>query len=63
MILAPKRTIMPGKTYRPKEVAAKLRPVAALMSQVRNAADAVRQIGIAEATSYRCLRLTCQNKM
>ena len=44
---------MPKKVHGPEEIVAKLRQVELLMTQGRSAADAVRAIGVTEATYYR----------
>ena len=44
---------MPKKRYTPEEIVAKLRQVDVLVSQGRNIADAIRQIGVSEVTYYR----------
>ena len=44
---------MPRKVHGAEEIVAKLRPVELLMTQGRSAADAVRAIGVTEATYYR----------
>ena len=44
---------MPRKRYTPEEIVAKLRQVDVLVSQGQNLADAIRQIGVSEATYYR----------
>ena len=44
---------MPRKRYTPEEIVAKLRQVDVLVSQGRNIADAIRQIGVSEVTYYR----------
>ena len=47
---------MPGKSYKPEEIVAKLRQVDVLISQGQSAADAIRQIGVTEVTYYRWRR-------
>jgi putative transposase len=42
-----------GKRHKPEEVVAKLRQVDVLTAQGSTVADAVRQIGVTEFTSYR----------
>ena len=37
---------MPGKSYKPGEIVAKLRQVDVLISRGQSAADAIRQIGL-----------------
>jgi putative transposase len=44
---------MPKRTYKPEEIVAKLRQVELLQSQGKSTADAVRAIGVTEATYYR----------
>ncbi len=44
---------MPRKIYKPEEIVAKLRQVEVLTSQGQSASDAIRQIGVTEATFYR----------
>lgn len=44
---------MPRKRYKPEEIVAKLRQVDVLVSQGKNMADAIRQIGVSEVTFYR----------
>ena len=44
---------MAKKRYTPEEIVAKLRQVDVLVSQGRNVADAIRQIGVSEVTYYR----------
>ena len=44
---------MPRKVHGAEEIVAKLRQVELLMAQGRSAADAVRAIGVTEATYYR----------
>ena len=44
---------MPKKTHKPEEIVAKLRQVDVLVSQGRNVADAIREIGVTEVTYYR----------
>jgi len=44
---------MAKKRYAPEEIVAKLRQVDVLVSQGRNVADAIRQIGVSEVTYYR----------
>lgn len=44
---------MARKSYKPEEIVAKLRQVDVLVSQGRNVADAIRQIGVSEVTYYR----------
>ena len=44
---------MPRKRYKPEEIVAKLRQVDVLASQGTSIADAIRQIGVSEVTSYR----------
>ena len=44
---------MPRKHHKPEEIVAKLRQVDVLVSQGRNIADAIRQIGVSEVTYYR----------
>ena len=44
---------MPRKVHGAEEIVAKLRQVELLMTQGRSAADAVRAIGVTEATYYR----------
>ena len=44
---------MPKKVHGAEEIVAKLRQVELLMTQGRSAADAVRAIGVTEATYYR----------
>ena len=44
---------MARKRHKPEEIVAKLRQVDVLVSQGQNVADAIRQIGVTEVTSYR----------
>jgi putative transposase len=44
---------MPRKLYKPEEIIAKLRQVEVLTSQGKSAADAIRSIGVTDATYYR----------
>ena len=44
---------MPRKVHGPEEFVAKLRQVEMLMTQDKSTADAVRAIGVTEATYYR----------
>lgn len=44
---------MPRKIYKPEEIIAKLRQVEVLTSQGATAVDAIRSIGITDATYYR----------
>src|SRR4051794_14626964 len=50
--MARRRTAMPRKSYKPKEIVAKLRQVDVLTSQGKNVAEAIRSIGISEVTYY-----------
>ena len=43
---------MPRKRYKPEEIVAKLRQVDVLVSQGQSLADAIRQIGVSEASFY-----------
>ena len=43
---------MPRKIYKPEEIVAKLRQVDVLTSQGKSAAEAIRSIGVSEATFY-----------
>jgi hypothetical protein len=45
--------MMSWKIYKPEEIIAKLRQVEVLMSQGKTAIDAIRSIGVADATYYR----------
>ena len=47
---------MPRKAHKPEEIVAKLRQVEMLMTQGKSTADAVRAIGVTEATYYRWRR-------
>jgi putative transposase len=47
---------MAGKKHRPEEALAKLRRVDVLVSQGQTAAEAIRAIGVTEATYYRWRR-------
>ena len=47
---------MAKKGHKPEEILAKLRQVDVLVSQGRSVADAVRAIGVTEATYYRWRR-------
>jgi transposase-like protein len=47
---------MPRKTPKAEEIVAKLRQVDVLLSQGKSAAEAVRAIGVTEATYYRWRR-------
>jgi transposase-like protein len=51
--LASRRTNKPRRRYKPEEIVAKLRQIDALVSQGRNIADAIRQIGVSEVNFYR----------
>ena len=44
---------MPRKIYKPEEIIAKLRQVEVLTSQGKSAVDAIRSIGVTDATYYR----------
>jgi hypothetical protein len=44
---------MPRKHHKPEEIVAKLRQVDVLTSQGKSVADAIRAIGVTEATHYR----------
>jgi putative transposase len=44
---------MPRKIYKPEEIIAKLRQVEVLTSQGQAAVDAIRSIGVTDATYYR----------
>ncbi len=44
---------MPKKRHSPEEIVAKLRQVDVLVSQGQSVAEAVRSIGVAEATYHR----------
>jgi len=44
---------MPRKIYKPEEIIAKLRQVEILTSQGKSAVDAIRSIGVTDATYYR----------
>jgi putative transposase len=44
---------MPRKSYKPEEMAAKLRLVEVLTSQSQSVAEAIRSVGISEVTYYR----------
>src|ERR1700692_3079185 len=44
---------MPRKMHTPEEIVAKLRQVEVLMSQGKPAVEAVRTVGVTEATYYR----------
>ena len=44
---------MPKKRHKPEEIVSKLRQVDVLTSQGASVADAIRQIGVTEATYYR----------
>jgi putative transposase len=44
---------MPRKIYKPEEIIAKLRQVEVLTSQGKTAIDAIRSIGVTDATFYR----------
>ena len=44
---------MPRKRHKPEEIVAKLRQVDVLVAQGQGGADAVRSIGVTEATYYR----------
>src|SRR5436305_92070 len=44
---------MPRKVHKPEEIVAKLRQVELLTTQGKSTADAVRAIGVTEATYYR----------
>jgi putative transposase len=45
--------MMPWKIYKPEEIVAKLRQVEVLTSQGKSAIDAIRSIGVTDATYYR----------
>jgi putative transposase len=47
---------MPRKIYKPEEVITKLRQVEILTSQGNSAIDAIRSIGVTDATYYRWRR-------
>jgi len=44
---------MPRKIYKPEEIIAKLRQVEVLTSQGKSTIDAIRSIGVTDATYYR----------
>ena len=44
---------MPRKIYKPEEIITKLRQVEVLTSQGRSVIDAIRSIGVTDATCYR----------
>ena len=44
---------MPRKIYKPEEIIAKLRQVEVLTSQGKSVVDAIRSIGVTDATFYR----------
>ena len=44
---------MPRKVHKPEEIVAKLRQVEMLVTQGKSTSDAVRAIGVTEATYYR----------
>ena len=44
---------MPRKIYKPEEIIAKLRQVEVLTSQGKSSIDAIRSIGVTDATYYR----------
>ena len=44
---------VPRRRFKPEEIVAKLRQVDVLVSQGRNMADAIRQIGVSEVTFFR----------
>jgi putative transposase len=44
---------MPRKIYKPEEIITKLRQVEVLTSQGKSAIDAIRSIGVTDATYYR----------
>jgi len=44
---------MPRRRFKPEQIVAKLPQIDVLVSQGRNMADAVRQIGVSELTFYR----------
>ena len=44
---------MPRKIYKPEEIIAKLRQVEVLTSQGKSVIDAIRSIGVTDATYYR----------
>ncbi len=44
---------MPRKIYKPEEIITKLRQVEVLTSQGRSVIDAIRSIGVTDATYYR----------
>lgn len=47
------RWTMPRRIYKPEEIIAKLRQVEVLTSQGKSAVDAIRSIGVTDATYYR----------
>jgi putative transposase len=49
---------MPRRIYKPEETIAKLRQVEILTSQGKSAVDAIRSIGVTDATYYLCGRLS-----
>ena len=49
---------MPRKSYKPEEIVAKLRQVDVLTSQGQSVAEAIRSIGVSEATYYLYGRLS-----
>ena len=44
---------MPRKSYKPEDIVAKLRQVDVLTSQGQSVVEAIRSIGVSEATYYR----------
>jgi ACT domain-containing protein len=44
---------MPKKRHKPEEIVSKLRQADVLISQGRDIADVIRQIGVSEVTYYR----------
>jgi putative transposase len=45
--------VMPRRIYKPEEIIAKLRQVEVLTSQGKSVIDAIRSIGVTDATYYR----------
>lgn len=54
---------MPRKIYKPEEIIATLRQVEVLTSQGKTAIDAIRSIGVTDATYYRWQEEYCGLKV
>jgi hypothetical protein len=53
MVVARRRTAIPGKQYEPEEIVAKVRQVDVLTSRSQSVDEAIRSIRISEVSYYR----------